>query len=72
LFVFFFIAARAIFQLSGGNKLEIRQIGNPTQKKSGNCERADKNQTESYEIEPNQSKDRATCMHEGNNDSFFR
>jgi hypothetical protein len=42
-------------------KLKIR-------KKSVNCERVDKNQTECHEIEPNPSKDRV--MHEGDNASF--
>jgi hypothetical protein len=42
-------------------KLEI-------QKKCKNCERADKNQKECNEIEPNPSKDRA--MPEGDNPSF--
>jgi hypothetical protein len=43
--------------------LEIRE-----KKPSENCERADKNQTGSHEIEPNPSKDRV--MHEGDNPSF--
>jgi hypothetical protein len=42
-------------------KLEIR-------KKTGNYERADKNQTECYEIDRSPSKDIAT--HEGDNSSF--
>jgi hypothetical protein len=42
--------------------LEIRE------KKCENCERADENQNESHETEPNLSKDRA--MHEGDNPAF--
>jgi hypothetical protein len=41
--------------------LEIR-------KKCKNCERAEKNQTESHETQPNPWKDRT--MHEGDNPSF--
>jgi hypothetical protein len=35
------------------------------EKKCENCERADKNQTECHEIDPNPSKDKA--MHGGDN-----
>jgi hypothetical protein len=42
------------------------KVGNPE-----NCERANKNQRECHDIEPNLSKDRATlCMHERDNPSF--
>jgi hypothetical protein len=34
-----------------------------------NCERANKNQTDSHEIEPNPPKNKA--MHEGDNPSFW-
>jgi hypothetical protein len=43
------------------NVLEIRET-------CENCERADKNQTESHEIKPVPMKDRA--MHEGDNPLF--
>jgi hypothetical protein len=47
--------------------LRPKKVGNPGGK-CENCERADKNQIESHEIEPNPSKDRA--IHVGGNPLF--
>ena len=44
---------------------QVEKVGNP--KTSVKTERA---QTECHEIEPNPSKDRATCMPEGDNPAF--
>ena len=46
---------------------QVEKVGNPKQK-CENFERADNNQTECHEIEPNSSKDRG--MHERENPLF--